>query len=101
MTPTTTPALPSSVTPTMATTPEPTCFLPSSARLFRSLMSMPETARASSLMSPTLRTPSLPPACGAAAHGELLPRVGQIALELLALVEQARDPRAACLPAAP
>ena len=45
VTPTTTPALPSSVTPTMATTPEPSCFLPSSARLFRSFISMPCTAR--------------------------------------------------------
>src|SRR5258705_203364 len=58
VTPTTMPALPSSVTPTMATTPEPTCFLPSSTRLLRSLTSMPETARARSLVSPTLRTPS-------------------------------------------
>src|SRR5947199_5784 len=48
VTPTTTPALPSSVTPTMATTPEPRRFLPSSARLRRSLRSMPSTARAGS-----------------------------------------------------
>ena len=57
-------------------------------------MSMPETARASSLMSPTLRTPSSPPRRPrAAAHGELLARIGQIALELLALVQQGRDAR--------
>ena len=49
MTPTTMPALPSSVTPTMATTPEPTCLLPSSARLRSSLRSMPSTARAMQL----------------------------------------------------
>src|ERR1700684_170834 len=60
VTPTTMPALPSPVTPTMATTPEPTCFLPSSARLFRSLISIPVTARASSFTSPTWRTPSSP-----------------------------------------
>src|SRR5579871_2221413 len=35
VTPTTMPALPSPVTPTIATIPEPTCFLPSSARLRR------------------------------------------------------------------
>ena len=58
MTPTTTPALPSSVTPTIATTPEPICFLPSSARLLRSFISMPSTARAISLTSPTSRTPT-------------------------------------------
>src|SRR6266566_4079860 len=60
VTPTTTPALPSSVTPTMATTPEPRRFLPSSARLRRSLRSMPSTARAKSFTSPTTRTPSAP-----------------------------------------
>ena len=38
VTPTTMPALPSSATPTIATTPEPICFLPSSARLLRSRM---------------------------------------------------------------
>src|SRR5262249_27516143 len=58
VTPTTMPALPSSVTPTIATTPEPTCFLPSSARLLRSLSWMPVTDRAIRLTSPTLRTPS-------------------------------------------
>src|SRR5262249_10051299 len=60
VTPTTTPALPSSVTPTMATTPEPRRFLPSSTRLRRSLRSMPSTARAKSFTSPTTRTPSAP-----------------------------------------
>ena len=83
------------LTPTMATTPEPTCFLPSSARLRRSFSSMPETARANSLTSPTPRTPSA--AVGfraAAAHGELLLGVGQIALELLALIQERCDSRA-------
>src|SRR6266446_1945586 len=47
VTPTTMPALPSSVTPTIATTPEPICFLPSSTRLLRSLVSTPSIARAS------------------------------------------------------
>src|SRR5882762_8027623 len=61
VTPTTTPALPSSVTPMMATTPEPICFLPSSARLLRSFISMPSTARAISLTSPTSRTPVAAP----------------------------------------
>src|SRR3984893_10230892 len=60
VTPTTMPALPSSVTPTMATTPEPTFFLPSSARLRRSFRSMPSTERAISFTSPTVRTPSAP-----------------------------------------
>ncbi len=45
----------------MATTPEPTCFLPSSARLRRSLSSMPETARAINFTPLTWRTPSAPP----------------------------------------
>src|SRR5262249_29978437 len=57
VTPTTTPALPSSVTPTMATTPDPSCFLPSSARLLRSFISMPSTARAINFTLPTSRTP--------------------------------------------
>src|SRR5690242_758915 len=56
VTPTTMPALPSSVTPTKATMPEPICFLPSSARPLRSLISIPETVRARSLMLPMLRT---------------------------------------------
>ena len=47
----------------MATTPEPTCFLPSSARLRRSLTSMPSTARASSFTSPMVRTPSAAARC--------------------------------------
>src|ERR1700761_7762343 len=64
VTPTTMPALPSSVTPMMATTPEPICFLPSSTRLLRSLVSTPSTARASSFAPPTSRTPlsAAPPA---------------------------------------
>src|SRR3954453_10588562 len=57
VTPTTMPALPSPVIPTSATTPEPSCFLPSSARPFRSLISIPSTARANSLTSPIMRTP--------------------------------------------
>src|SRR5258708_4810441 len=44
VTPTTTPALPSSETLTMATTPEPTRFFPSSARLLRSFISRPLTS---------------------------------------------------------
>src|SRR3981189_2013058 len=60
VTPTTTPALPSSVTPTMATPPEPGCFLPASTRLLRSFISMPSTARAISLTLPTSRTPLAP-----------------------------------------
>ena len=91
VTPTTMPALPSSVTPTMATTPEPTFFLPSSARLRRSFRSMPSTARAMSLMSPTARTPSAPSALAAAAHGEPFLRLGQLALDALALVKQRGD----------
>ncbi len=80
--------------PTSATTPEPSCFLPSSARLFRSLMSMPSTARAISLTSPTMRTPfASPPALRAAAHRELLLRLGEFALELAALVEQRGEAR--------
>src|SRR6185312_5537459 len=64
VTPTTTPALPSALTPTIATTPERTCFLPSSARLLRSFISMPCTARARNLTSPIARAASsalLPP----------------------------------------
>src|SRR5436190_1559287 len=57
VTPTTMPALPSSVTPTMATTPEPICFLPSSTRLFRSLVSTPSTARARRFTLPISRMP--------------------------------------------
>jgi MoxR-like ATPase len=45
VTATTTPARPSSETPTMATTPEPTLCLASSASDFRSFISTPETAR--------------------------------------------------------
>src|SRR6476661_6033790 len=56
VTPTTMPALPSAAVATMATTPDPTCRLPSSARLRRSLSSMPDTARASSLTPLTCRT---------------------------------------------
>ena len=96
MTPTTTPALPSSVTPTMATTPEPSCFLPSSARLLRSFISMPSTARAISLTLPTSRTPlgrRRRSAARAAAHRQLLARIRQVALELLALFHQRGDPR--------
>src|SRR5450830_1057368 len=62
VTATTMPALPSALRPTMATTPEPTCFLPSSARLRKSLSSMPETARAKSFTSPTLRISEASPA---------------------------------------
>src|SRR5260370_982310 len=62
VTPTTTPALPSPVTPTIATTPEPSCFLPSSARLLRSFISIPSTARAISLTLPTSRPPAAPAA---------------------------------------
>src|SRR3984893_7325852 len=62
VTPTTTPALPSSVTATIATTPEPICFLPSSTRLLRSFISMPWTERAISLTLPTSRTPPAPAA---------------------------------------
>ena len=58
--------------------------MPSSARLLRSFISTPDTARAISLMPPTSRTGS-PPA-DAAAHGELAARLGEIALELAALV---------------
>ena len=50
MTPTASPALPSSVTPTMATMPEPTCFFPSSTSPRKSLGLSPWTERASSLM---------------------------------------------------
>src|SRR6267378_2449376 len=46
----------------MATTPEPSCFLPSSTRLLRSFISMPSTARAISLTLPTSRTPLAPAA---------------------------------------
>ena len=93
VTPTTMLALPSSLVATSATTPDPSCFLPSSARLLRSLISMPVTARAISLTSPTTRTPSAASRLGAAAHRELLLGVGQFALELAAFVEQRGEPR--------
>ena len=52
------------------------------------------TARARSLMSPTLRTPSSPPpACAPPPMASFFLRVGQLALELPALVEQRGDPR--------
>src|SRR3981189_2787486 len=41
----------------MATTPEPSCFLPSSARLLRSFISMFSTERVISLTFPISRTP--------------------------------------------
>ena len=88
VTPTTMLALPSSLVATRATTPEPSCFLPSSARLFRSLMSMPATARAISFTSPTMRTPSAPSRLGAAAHGELLLRLRQLAFEPAAFIHR-------------
>ena len=90
VTPTTTPALPSSPTPTMATMPEPICALPSSARLLRSRMSMPVTARARSFTPPTSRT-RVAVARRAAAHGELLAGVDELALELAALLDQRRE----------
>ena len=101
VTPTTRPALPSSVTPTMATTPEPTCFLPSSARLRRSLRSMPSTARASSLMSPTMRTPSARRRRAPPPMASFLLRLGKLALEPLSLVEELRERAAANPRAAP
>src|SRR6187399_282355 len=61
VTPTTMPALPSAAVATMATTPDPTCRLPSSARLRRSLSSIPVTARASSLTPLTCRTSAASP----------------------------------------
>src|SRR5215217_3832346 len=64
VTPTTMPALPSPATPTIATTPEPRRFLPSSARLLRSRISTPETARAMSFTPPMSRigsAPAVPP----------------------------------------
>ena len=71
VTPTTMPALPSSVTPTMATTPDPTCFLPSSARLRRSLISMPfDRARHQLHVADGAHAVGAPIA-SAAAHGEL------------------------------
>src|SRR5690242_5056716 len=48
VTPTTIPALPSAAVATIATIPDPTCRFPSSARLRRSLSSIPDTARARS-----------------------------------------------------
>ena len=55
-------------------------------------MSTPRHARANSLTPATSRTPigrHCRPA--AAAHGELLARVGELALELLALLDQGRE----------
>src|SRR6516162_5555146 len=81
VTPTTMPALPSSLTPTMATIPEPTRFLPSSARLRRSLRSMPSTARAIRRSSPITRMPS------PTSERKLLSCLGELALEPPALFE--------------
>src|SRR5207344_65324 len=61
VTPTTMPALPSSAVATMATTPEPTSFLPSSARLRRSLSSIPVTVFVKSLKSLKSRRPRMGP----------------------------------------
>ena len=69
VTPTTIPALPSSATPTIATTPDPTVFLPSSTRPLRSLGAMPETARPRNLVEPTVADAVIG-AVAAAAHGE-------------------------------
>ena len=91
------PALPSSVTPTIATTPEPTCFLPSSARLFRSLMSMPlDRARHQLDVADHAHAVRSPPALAAAAHGELLLGVGELALELACARRAARRGAPAC-----
>ena len=65
MTPTTTPALPSSARPTMATTPEPSCFLASSTSDLRSFISTPSTARAISLTPATSRMPEADPPAAA------------------------------------
>ena len=88
------PALPSSVTPTIATTPEPICFLPSSTRLLRSLVSTPSTARARSLTLPTRarrgrrrRSAAAPPPIASFCA------LGEIALQLLALFHQGGDAR--------
>ena len=71
------------------------CFLPSSTRLFGSLVSTPSTARANSLTLPTSRTPpaAAPPLVAPPPIAKLLARIGQIALELLALLHQRGNPR--------
>src|SRR5262249_42567143 len=80
VTPTTTPALPSSVTPTMATPPEPRRVLPSSTRLRRpQKLHIADHAHAIR----ALRAPS--------AHGELLLRLRKLAFEAAALVEHLRQ----------
>ena len=93
VTPTTRPALPSSVTPTMATTPEPTCFLPSSARPRGPWRRRPRPRGAISLTPPTASRavaarPTPPPP-----SASFFLRLGQLALELLALLEQRLDAR--------
>ena len=77
-------ALPSSVTADEATTPEPTCFLPSSTRLRRSFRSMPDDRAREELHAadararrPRRRRPAPPP------MASFFLRVGELALELL------------------
>ena len=93
MTPTTRPALPSSLTPTMAAMPEPNCFLASSIRPRRSFGATPCTTRASSFtpFSSRMRLSAAPPPL-AAAKRDLALRVRQLALELAALVDDGRKP---------
>ncbi|MHC2377647.1 hypothetical protein ACVIHA_002022 [Bradyrhizobium liaoningense] len=95
MTPTTTPALPSSVTPTMATTPEPICFLPSSARALEILHldAFHGTCHQLDVTDLAHAGRGAVAGRGAAAHRELLAGVGQLALELLALLHQRGDAR--------
>ncbi len=87
------PALPSAVLPTMATMPEPTCFLPSSARLRRSLRSMPSTARREEFHVADRAHAVGRVGLAAAAHRELLLGLGQLALELAPLIHELRDAR--------
>ena len=68
--------------------PEPSCFLPSSARLFRSLISMPVDRARQELDVADHAHAVGGVGLAAAAHGELLLGVGQFALELAALVHQ-------------
>ena len=100
VTPTTTPPCRLSVLPTIATTPEPTLFLPSSASAYQSLARRRRPCGRADFSAGDRRPRSRPPS----------PRrrpapascaLGELALELLALVDQRLDARRRPPPAAP
>ena len=93
MTPTTTLALPSSPAPTKATTPEPSCFLPSSASGFRSFGATPLTVAAEEADAGDRLAHRRRRLARAAAQRELLARLGELALELAPLLDQRLDAR--------